>query len=117
MGELGLFYRLAPIVFIGGTLVPHGGQNPLEAARLGCAIIAGPHMENFATIAAEMKQHDALIRVKDVHELTAEIQHLLTDSKVQKILAENALKHVNAHKGTLASITEKLQPYLKPDKS
>ena len=47
LGELGLFYRLAPFAFIGGSLVPHGGQNPLEAARLGCTVLAGPHTYNF----------------------------------------------------------------------
>jgi 3-deoxy-D-manno-octulosonic-acid transferase len=48
VGELGLFYRLAPFAFMGGSLVSHGGQNPLEAARLGHAVMAGPHTENFA---------------------------------------------------------------------
>ncbi len=48
LGELGLFYRLAPFAFMGGSLVPHGGQNPLEAARLSRAVMAGPHTENFA---------------------------------------------------------------------
>ena len=47
LGELGLFYRLAPFAFVGGSLVPHGGQNPLEPARLSCAVLAGPHTENF----------------------------------------------------------------------
>ena len=48
LGELGLFYRLAPFAFIGGSLIQHGGQNPLEAAKLHCAVVAGPHTENFA---------------------------------------------------------------------
>jgi len=48
LGELGLFYRLAPFAFIGGSLVPHGGQNPLEAAKLHCAVLAGPRTANFA---------------------------------------------------------------------
>ncbi len=48
LGELGLFYRSAPFAFIGGSLIRHGGQNPLEAARLQCAVLAGPHTENFA---------------------------------------------------------------------
>ena len=52
IGELGLWYRLAPVAFIGGSLVPHGGQNPMEAARLGCAILHGPHMDNFTELAA-----------------------------------------------------------------
>ena len=47
LGELGLFYRLAPFAFIGGSLIPHGGQNPLEPARLHCAVMTGPHTQNF----------------------------------------------------------------------
>src|SRR5262249_19718342 len=49
MGELGLFYRLAPFAFVGGSLIRHGGQNPLEPARLRCAVLAGPHTFNFTT--------------------------------------------------------------------
>jgi len=47
IGELGLFYRLAPFAFLGGSLVPHGGQNPLEAVRLGAGVLAGPYTDNF----------------------------------------------------------------------
>ena len=50
MGELGLFYRLAPIVFMGGSLVEHGGQNPIEAVKLGASIVHGPHVFNFADV-------------------------------------------------------------------
>src|SRR4051795_7717678 len=50
MGELGLFYRLAPIVFMGGSLVEHGGQNPIEAIKLGAAIVHGPHVFNFTEL-------------------------------------------------------------------
>jgi len=48
MGELGLLYRCAMFAFVGGSLIPHGGQNPLEPALLHCAVLAGPHTENFA---------------------------------------------------------------------
>src|SRR6201996_956028 len=50
MGELGLFYRLAPIVFMGGSLVRHGGQNPIEAVKLGAAILHGPHVVHFTEL-------------------------------------------------------------------
>src|SRR5208337_267595 len=50
MGELGLFYRLAPIVFMGGSLVEHGGQNPIEAVKLGASIVHGPHVFNFSDV-------------------------------------------------------------------
>src|SRR5438445_6770567 len=50
LGELGLFYRLAPIVFMGGSLIPHGGQNPIEAVKLDAAIVHGPHEFNFSDV-------------------------------------------------------------------
>ena len=50
MGELGLFYRLSPIVFMGGSMIHHGGQNPIEAIKLGAAIVHGPHVFNFADV-------------------------------------------------------------------
>ncbi len=56
VGELGLVYRLAPIVFIGGSLIRHGGQNPIEPAKLGAAILHGPHVWNFAEIYAALDQ-------------------------------------------------------------
>ena len=54
LGELGLIYRLAPIVFMGGSLASHGGQNPIEAIRLGAAVLHGPHVWNFAEIYATL---------------------------------------------------------------
>lgn len=61
LGELGLFYRLAQVALIGGSLVPHGGQNPLEAARLNCPIIMGPHHFNFSEIMARLRHAQAVI--------------------------------------------------------
>lgn len=63
LGELGLFYRLAPLALIGGSLVPHGGQNPLEAARLGCVPLFGPLTWNFDEITRDLLARDAAIRV------------------------------------------------------
>ena len=56
MGELGLFYRLAPIVFMGGSLVAHGGQNPIEAIKLGASIVHGPHVFNFTDVYEALDQ-------------------------------------------------------------
>jgi 3-deoxy-D-manno-octulosonic-acid transferase len=54
-GALGLFYRLAEVAFVGGSLIPHGGQNPLEPARLARPVLFGPHMTNFAEAAAALR--------------------------------------------------------------
>ena len=79
IGEMGLFFRIANVVFIGKSLVPFGGQNPLEAARLGCAIVYGPHMMNFEDVSIRMKKANAAIQVQDTEELLTSIQGLLGD--------------------------------------
>jgi len=112
MGELGLFYRLAPIVFIGGTLVPHGGQNPLEAARLGCAMVLGPHMENFPDICADLERENACIRIHSEAELLQAVAGLLGDKASVEALSRKSLAHVQSHAGVMAHIMNELQPYL-----
>jgi 3-deoxy-D-manno-octulosonic-acid transferase len=111
MGELGLFYRLASIAFVGGTLVAHGGQNPLEAAKLGCAVLAGPHMENFAAVAVAMERDNAIVRVRDAAGLAQELKRLLPDGAARAQLAAKARTHVQSGGGVLVAITQELRPY------
>lgn len=105
MGEMGLIYRLAAVAFIGGSLVPHGGQNPLEPARLGCAILHGPHVGNFTSIYADMDAGGAARQISDVTRLADSVAVLLRDKqaaasrgRVAKALAlkgrDNVLKHI-----------------------
>lgn len=112
MGELGLFFRLARIVYVGGSLVPHGGQNPLEPAKLGCALIHGPHMFNFRTIAAELAAAGAAIMVHDAAELADAIATLLADRAL--VLTRAALANsVSAGKdGIVDDVLEELEPFL-----
>ncbi len=79
LGELGIFYRLSNIVFVGGTMVEIGGHNPFEPARLNNALIAGPSEFNFAEAFSVFAQADALIRVKDGAELADTVGRLLSD--------------------------------------
>ena len=79
LGELGLVYRLADIAFVGGSLAPHGGHNPLEPARLDCALLAGPHTENFAEAYAALEGAGALVRVADAAALAGAVGTLLED--------------------------------------
>ena len=69
LGELGLVYRLANVAFVGGSLTRHGGHNPLEPARLDCALVAGPHTENCAEAYAALEGAGAVARVADAHTL------------------------------------------------
>jgi 3-deoxy-D-manno-octulosonic-acid transferase len=79
LGELGLWYRLAWIALVGGSLVPHGGQNPLEPARLGCPMLLGPHHQNFAEIGQQLVQAGAARRVVNDADLLATLRALLPD--------------------------------------
>ena len=76
-GELGIFYALCPIAFVGGSLVPHGGQNPLEAIQLGCVALVGPHMFNFSQIVSDLASEDALVSVGSAASLADKISEFL----------------------------------------
>lgn len=117
MGELGIFYRLASIVFIGGSLVEHGGQNPLEAARLECAIIFGPHMYNFKEVIKELHEANACIQINDKAELASTLEQLLDDDNKQEELAK-ASKSIVANKTGLLSIAmREITPFIEAIKS
>jgi 3-deoxy-D-manno-octulosonic-acid transferase len=107
MGELGLFYRLARIVFVGGSLIPHGGQNPYEPARLDCAILHGPNIANFAEPYAALAEHRADETVKDASELAAAVSRLLNnENELQRRTqaAKAALEGAQPLKDTLAAL-------------
>ena len=90
IGELGLFYSLADIVYIGGSLVPHGGHNPMEAARLGCVVLHGPHMRNFENMVASLRQMEASAEVTDAASLAAAVATLLEDNTQRQEQIERA---------------------------
>lgn len=112
LGELGLFYRLAPIAFVGKSLVPLGGQNPLEPARLGCAVVHGPHMTNFADIVRRMMAVGASLEVADEAALAAAIGRLLTDESARARLVAAAQAFAATEGGALDAALAELKPYL-----
>jgi 3-deoxy-D-manno-octulosonic-acid transferase len=113
MGEMGLWFRLAPVAFIGGSLVAHGGQNPLEAARLDCAILYGPHMENFAEVVAVLEQSGGAARVADGPHLAREVERLLfDDAAAAKRMAAAAAALANRAGGVLDRVIGEIAPLL-----
>ncbi len=112
MGELGLIYRLAPVVFIGGSLVRHGGQNPIEAAKLGTAILHGPHVWNFAEIYAALDAAHGAEPVADAGRLTAALAAWLNDPAARARSADAARATVDTLGGALERTLQSLEPYL-----
>ncbi len=111
VGELGLLYRLVPIVFIGGSLVRHGGQNPIEAAKLGAAILHGPNVRNFADIYAALDAAGGAVRVTS-DDLAVNMRKWLSDSDARERAADIARETVEKLGGALARTVSALDPYL-----
>jgi 3-deoxy-D-manno-octulosonic-acid transferase len=80
LGELGTWYALGSVVFLGGSLLPIGGHNPFEVAQSGAAIVTGPHVFNFAETFEQMQAAGAAHTVTDAKELAAQMGALLDDS-------------------------------------
>ncbi len=112
LGELGLFYRLASIVFMGGSLVQHGGQNPIEAIKLGAAVIHGPHVFNFTDVYEALDAAQGAARVNNENELTYQIRDWLIDDIARQRTADAGHDVVDQLGGALERTLGALQPYL-----
>jgi len=112
MGELGLVYRLAPIVFVGGSLASHGGQNPIEPIKLGAAILHGPHVWNFSEIYAALDAAHGADAVADVGKLAVRLGALLKDSNERAALVAAARETLKSLGGALERTLAALDPYL-----
>jgi 3-deoxy-D-manno-octulosonic-acid transferase len=112
MGELGLFYRLAPIVFMGGSLVPHGGQNPIEAIKLDASIVHGPHVFNFTDVYDALDRAGGARQADDGNALVKQLGHLLNDPAARNASAAAAVQVVDRLGGALDRTLAALEPYL-----
>jgi 3-deoxy-D-manno-octulosonic-acid transferase len=112
LGELGVIYRLAPIVFMGGSLVGHGGQNPIEAAKLGAAIVHGPHVWNFREIYSALDAAGGAEMVDDASKLTLRISAWLSDAEARKKVGQVGRQAMDVLGGALDRTVAALDPYL-----
>jgi len=112
MGELGLVYRIAPIVFVGGSLATHGGQNPIEAIRLGAAVLHGPCVWNFAEIYSTLDNAHGAELVLDEEALTARLAAWLGDPAARAAVVAAATETMDKLGGALERTLAALDPYL-----
>ncbi len=113
VGELGLIYRVAPAVFIGGSLVKHGGQNPIEAAKLGAAILHGPHVWNFAEIYAALDDAHGAEPVAGPDRLVAHLaawleqsRRLRTGRRCRTYRGRDARRRARSHAGVARPLSD-----------
>ena len=118
IGELRSAYPLAEIVFVGGSLIPHGGQSIFEPASAGKAIVTGAYTVNFDAAVREFLDRGALVQLSAKKEremvpaLTAAITDLLTNAAKRDELGKNALTAMNNNRGAVGRTLEYLSPLL-----
>jgi len=112
IGEMGVLYRVAPVVCVGGSFVPHGGQNPIEPAQLGCSVLFGPHMTNFSEVAAQLTGGGAALPVSDGAALAEMVGQLLTDEAARSRLGEAATRVAGSQHRVADAALAALQPLL-----
>lgn len=112
MGELGLFYRLAPVAMIGGSFGDVGGHNLMEPAQLGCAILHGPDMKKTVAVADEMARTGGAIQCADAAALAGAVEELLQDTERRTALAAAAKSVADKHTGVIDRVCGRLVPFL-----
>lgn len=112
IGELGLFYRLAHVVFMGGSIVEHGGQNPIEAAKIGKPILHGPNVWNFQDIYDALDAARGAEEVENIGHLAMRIGDLMKDPAARKAVGDAGLRTMERLGGALDRTFAELEPYL-----
>lgn len=117
VGELRSLYSLADLVFVGGSLIPHGGQNILEPAAAGRAIVTGLFTHNFDAVVKEFLKSEALVQIGEAKNessitecLAAALETLLRDPAARRVLGSNAAAVMYRNRGAAALTVKELAP-------
>lgn len=114
IGEMGLFLRLTEIAFVGRSLTGKGGGNPMEPAMLGCAVLAGPHVENFRESYQRLVRKGAARIVKDPEMLAKAVHFLANDDLARVKMIDSGRESVQEMRGALSATLKGLEPYINP---
>jgi 3-deoxy-D-manno-octulosonic-acid transferase len=111
MGELGVFFRLSPIAVMGGSFVPHGGQNPLEPARIGIPVISGPHVGNFKDIYRMLINAGGAEVLASQSDLAERLHALLSNPEAMASRGAAAMRAAGRREPLICTM-DALEPYL-----
>ncbi len=114
IGEMGVFLRIVEVVFIGNSMTGSGGQNPMEPAMLGTAIISGRNVQNFREAYQKLLKNGGAVLVADANALVNAVGRLLTDKPRRETMASAAFETVCTMKGALVRTRQALEPYIAP---
>ncbi len=104
IGDLAVLFSVAWVAVLGGSLVKHGGHNPLEAVVWGVPVLTGPHTYNFSAICAALLDAGAMERVEDASSLADSLLRLLTNTEQRRVMGEAGSGVMQANRGALARV-------------
>lgn len=114
IGEMGLYLRLTEVAFVGRSLVQEGGQNPLEPARLGTAVLSGTNVQNFRDAYRRLIDRGGARLVRDGEMLAGGVNYLLNNYKARRAMMQAGLAAVEDMSGALKRTLQALDPYIHP---
>jgi 3-deoxy-D-manno-octulosonic-acid transferase len=112
IGELGTFYSISPVALVGGSLVEHGGQNPIEAVRLGACVLTGPFIHNFHDAYAALFREGGAVEVRSSDDIANQVKMLLDDQQAAKRMRQGADLALQSLGGALSKTLGAIQPLL-----
>ena len=112
LGELSLFYGLSDIAFVGGSLIEHGGHNPIEPALWNLPILMGVHCFNFLEITKRLSDSGALVQCKSADQLFDKLQELLADSQLQESMGKKSADVLKTNRGSLQRQKQQIENLL-----
>jgi 3-deoxy-D-manno-octulosonic-acid transferase len=114
IGEMGLYLRMTEIAFVGRSLFAEGGQNPLEPAMLGCAILSGGNVQNFREAYQQLARNGSAKMVRDVEMLAKGVHYLLNHDEMRRQMIDAGQETVQEMRGALRATVKGLEPYINP---
>jgi 3-deoxy-D-manno-octulosonic-acid transferase len=112
MGELMGIFSLGTLVFVGGSLVPIGGHNPLEPLFFKKCVLFGPYMFNFLEISTRLIEDEGAIQVSGKEDLFSQLKRLLFDEVARKEVGEKGHQFLQKHQGATDRMFEEIRPFL-----
>lgn len=114
IGEMGLYLRLTELAFVGRSLMAEGGQNPLEPAMLGCAVLSGAHVQNFREAYQKLLRSGAGRIIRDVEMLAKAVHYLLANDNERYKMIDAGGRVIQDMRGALSLTLKALEPYINP---
>jgi 3-deoxy-D-manno-octulosonic-acid transferase len=114
IGEMGLYLRMTDIAFVGRSLSADGGQNPLEPAMLGCAVLSGPQVSNFRESYQRLVRNGSARIVRDAEMLAKAVHFLMSNDLPRTKMMEAGIESMQEMRGALTATLKGLEPYISP---